>query len=234
MCCSVVGASDARPSCCASSSSTRGRLGTACRSPPTRPTSTPSPPTSSRRFPATARSSGASRASSAGTRWRWWSAPTRHSDGIGGHISTYASAATLYEVGFNHFFRGKDERSTAATRSTSRATPRPGIYARAFLEGRLSASTARELPPRAAAGRRAVLLPAPLADARLLGVPDRLDGPRADHGHLPGALQPLPGGPRPEARARPQGVGLPRRRRDRRAGVARRHHAWPRARSSTT
>src|SRR5690348_11882934 len=32
----------------------------------------------------------------------------RESDGIGGHISTYASAATLYEVGFNHFFRGKD------------------------------------------------------------------------------------------------------------------------------
>ena len=32
----------------------------------------------------------------------------RESDGIGGHISTYASAATLYEVGFNHFFRGQD------------------------------------------------------------------------------------------------------------------------------
>jgi cation diffusion facilitator family transporter len=33
----------------------------------------------------------------------------KHEDGIGGHISTYASAATLYEVGFNHFFRGKDD-----------------------------------------------------------------------------------------------------------------------------
>ena len=48
----------------------------------------------------------------------------RLSDGIGGHISTYASAATLYEVGFNHFFRGK-ERTATATSSTSRATPRP-------------------------------------------------------------------------------------------------------------
>jgi len=49
----------------------------------------------------------------------------RESSGIGGHISTYASAATLYEVGFNHFFRGKQGHAT------------PGIYARAFLEGRI-------------------------------------------------------------------------------------------------
>ena len=48
----------------------------------------------------------------------------RDSDGIGGHISTYASAATLYEVGFNHFFRGKDATATA-TSSISRATRRP-------------------------------------------------------------------------------------------------------------
>ena len=66
-------------------------------------------PTSSRRSRATARSSAASRASSAGTRWRWSSGPTAHEDGIGGHISTFASAATLYEVGFNHFFRGRGE-----------------------------------------------------------------------------------------------------------------------------
>ena len=45
--------------------------------------------------------------------------------GIGGHISTYASAATLYEVGFNHFFRGQGAERRAATSSTSRATPRP-------------------------------------------------------------------------------------------------------------
>ena len=60
-----------------------------------------------RRSPAARRSSAASRASSAGTRWRWSCAPTATSDGIGGHISTFASAATLYEVGFNHFFRGQ-------------------------------------------------------------------------------------------------------------------------------
>ena len=41
-------------------------------------------------------------------------------------------------------------------------------------------------------GRRAVVLSAPLADARLLGVPHGLDGPGPDHGHLPGPVQPLP------------------------------------------
>ena len=61
----------------------------------------------------------------------------RESDGIGGHISTFASAATLYEVGFNHFFRGKD---AAATRDLIyfQGHASPGIYARAFLEGRLT------------------------------------------------------------------------------------------------
>ena len=43
---------------------------------------------------------------------------------VGGHIATYQSAASLYEVGFNHFFRGKDH-PAAATRSSSRATPPP-------------------------------------------------------------------------------------------------------------
>lgn len=45
--------------------------------------------------------------------------------GVGGHISTFASSATLYEVGYNHFFRGKDHPG-AETRSSSRAMPRPG------------------------------------------------------------------------------------------------------------
>ncbi len=80
-----------------------------CRSPPRRPISTASPPTSSLFIPATVKSSAASRASSAGTRWRWWSERTRNTPGIGGHISTFASAATLYEVAFNHFFHGKGD-----------------------------------------------------------------------------------------------------------------------------
>jgi pyruvate dehydrogenase E1 component len=61
----------------------------------------------------------------------------RASDGIGGHISTYASAATLYEVGFNHFFRGKDDDGNG-DQIYFQGHASPGIYARAFLEGRLS------------------------------------------------------------------------------------------------
>ncbi|MCF6269080.1 MAG: pyruvate dehydrogenase (acetyl-transferring), homodimeric type [Melioribacteraceae bacterium] len=56
--------------------------------------------------------------------------------GIGGHISTYASAATLYEVGFNHFFKGKDQNSDG-DQIYFQGHAAPGIYARAYLEGRI-------------------------------------------------------------------------------------------------
>ncbi len=61
----------------------------------------------------------------------------KHSDGIGGHISTYASAATLYEVGFNHFFRGP-EHECGGDLIYFQGHASPGIYARSFLEGRLT------------------------------------------------------------------------------------------------
>ncbi|HUF53292.1 MAG TPA: pyruvate dehydrogenase (acetyl-transferring), homodimeric type [Dehalococcoidia bacterium] len=57
--------------------------------------------------------------------------------GIGGHISTYASAATLYEVGFNHFFRGPDDPS-GGDLIYFQGHASPGIYARAYMEGRLT------------------------------------------------------------------------------------------------
>ena len=56
---------------------------------------------------------------------------------IGGHISTYASAATLYEVGFNHFFRARSENFEGDT-IYFQGHAAPGIYSRAFLEGRIS------------------------------------------------------------------------------------------------
>ncbi len=58
--------------------------------------------------------------------------------GIGGHISTYASAATLYEIGFNHFFKGKDN-NNQGDQIYFQGHASPGIYARAYLEGRLDA-----------------------------------------------------------------------------------------------
>jgi len=56
---------------------------------------------------------------------------------VGGHIATYQSAASLYEVGFNHFFRGKDHPG-GGDQIYIQGHGSPGIYARAFLEGRLS------------------------------------------------------------------------------------------------
>src|SRR5258708_6633305 len=57
-------------------------------------------------------------------------------EGIGGHIATYASLATLYEVGFNHFFRGPDAPG-GADFIYFQGHSTPGIYARGFLEGRI-------------------------------------------------------------------------------------------------
>ena len=74
----------------------------------------------------------------------------REQSGIGGHISTYASAATLYEVGFNHFFRAKSNTSPGDI-IYFQGHASPGVYARAFLEGRLSGfdleNFRRELKP---------------------------------------------------------------------------------------
>ncbi|MEZ7822476.1 MAG: pyruvate dehydrogenase (acetyl-transferring), homodimeric type [Candidatus Nanopelagicales bacterium] len=58
---------------------------------------------------------------------------------VGGHISTYASSATLYEVGFNHFFKGPDH-PEGADQIFYQGHASPGIYARAFVEGRLTES----------------------------------------------------------------------------------------------
>jgi len=57
--------------------------------------------------------------------------------GVGGHISTYASSAALYEVGFNHFFRGQDHPG-GGDQIFFQGHASPGMYARAYLEGRLT------------------------------------------------------------------------------------------------
>ncbi|MDO5065454.1 MAG: pyruvate dehydrogenase (acetyl-transferring), homodimeric type [Actinomyces bowdenii] len=76
-------------------------------------------------------------------RWLRWNAAVmvtraqRPGVGVGGHISSYASTATLYEVGFNHFFRGKDHPG-GGDHLFFQGHASPGNYARAFIEGRLS------------------------------------------------------------------------------------------------
>ncbi len=79
-------------------------------------------------------------------------------DGIGGHISTFASSATLYEIGFNHFFRGRDLQTPITEQAAAsgdlvyfQGHASPGIYSRAFVEGRLTevnlTNFRRELAP---------------------------------------------------------------------------------------
>jgi len=74
----------------------------------------------------------------------------REESGIGGHISSYASLATLFEVGFNHFFRGRSSQQESDI-IYFQGHAAPGVYARAFLEGRLSGfdleNFRRELKP---------------------------------------------------------------------------------------
>ncbi|MHA2789436.1 pyruvate dehydrogenase (acetyl-transferring), homodimeric type [Corynebacterium sp. S7] len=75
-------------------------------------------------------------------RWMRWNAAImvhraqRPGIGVGGHISTYAGAAPLYEVGFNHFFKGKDA-PQGGDQVFFQGHASPGMYARAYLEGRL-------------------------------------------------------------------------------------------------
>ena len=69
---------------------------------------------------------------------------------LGGHIASYASAADLFEVGFNHFFRGGEQGDLVFYQAHSA----PGVYARAFLEGRLSAEDLAHYRQELAAGRQ--------------------------------------------------------------------------------
>ncbi len=95
----------------------------------------------------------------------------KEESGIGGHISTYASAANLYEVAFNHFLRARTENGDRDI-VYFQGHAAPGMYSRAFLEG----------------GRGAFVLSAPLADAGFLGVPHGQHGFGTNPIHLSRAL----------------------------------------------
>ena len=102
----------------------------------------------------------------------------RQSSEYGGHIASYASAATLYEVGFNHFWRAPSDKHPGDM-IYIQGHASPGIYARAFLEGRLTENHLRHFRQEVREPRRPELVSASVADAGLLAVPDRVDGPRA-------------------------------------------------------
>ena len=110
---------------------------------------------------------------------------------------------------------------------------RPAVHPGTFVAGHLRPlvrggpahrGAADEVPP-GDRRRRPVVLSAPVADAGVLADAHGVDGPGPDHGDLPGALPEVPGLPRAGRGRGPEGLGVPRRRGDRRAGVAGRHRA---------
>ena len=76
---------------------------------------------------------------------------TNRGGGVGGHISTFASSATLYEIGYNHFFKGRGADGYSGDTIYFQGHASPGMYSRAFLEGRLTEENLenfrRELSP---------------------------------------------------------------------------------------
>jgi len=111
--------------------------------------------------------------------------------GVGGHISTYASSASLYEVGFNHFFRGKDHPG-GGDQIFYQGHASPGMYARAFLEGRLTEHQMdgfrQELSHE---GGGLIFISTSTFDARVLGIPNSFDGTWSNKCNLSSTLQPL-------------------------------------------
>ena len=152
---------------------------------------------------------------------------------LGGHIASFASAATLYDVGFKHFWHAPSEKH-GGDLIFFQGHSAPGVYARAFLLGRLDRSASSTTSARKSTARALSSYPHPWL------MPDFWQFPTVSMGLGPlqaiyqarfmkylqdRGLADTPG---------PQGLGLPRRRRDGRAGVDGRHRHGRRARSSTT
>ncbi len=119
--------------------------------------------------------------------------------GIGGHISTYSSLATLLEVGFNHFFHASyGDQPGDFIYFQGHASP--GVYARAYLEGRLDDDRLANFRHELRGKPGSQQLSAPVADAGLLEVSHRSHGHRPAERHLPGALHALPREPQADPR----------------------------------
>jgi pyruvate dehydrogenase E1 component len=111
-------------------------------------------------------------------------------DGLGGHISSFSSSATLYDVGVNHFFRGTAN-GHPGDLVYYQGHSAPGMYARSYLEGVLSEAQLENFR-REVGGEWLVVLPTPLADARLLAVSYCIDGVRSLTGDLPSSRDEVP------------------------------------------
>ena len=153
----------------------------------------------------------------------------RESSELGGHIASFASAATPVR-GRVQPFLARPAAEHGGDLVYIQGHSAPGIYARAFLEGRLQEEDLHRF--RQGGGwKRALVLSPPVAHARVLAIPHRVDGSRTHPGDLPRPVHALPPQPRAAEHRGAQGVVLRRRRGDGRARVARGDHPSPRGSS---
>ena len=105
---------------------------------------------------------------------------------LGGHIGTFASAATLYDVGMNHFWRAKNNKF-GGDLIYFQGHSAPGMYARAFLEGRL---TAKQLDGfrQEVSKRWFIFLSSSMVNAKLLAVSNCFDGTWTNHGNISSSI----------------------------------------------
>ncbi len=125
---------------------------------------------------------------------------------LGGHIGSFASLAHMFGAGFNHFWHAENEHH-GGDLLYIQGHVSPGVYARAYLEGRLSEEQLLQFPSRGG-WQRFVKLPAPEVDARVLAVPHRLHGPGSFDGDLPSAVFEVPACPWHCQHRKPQGLGV--------------------------
>jgi pyruvate dehydrogenase E1 component len=111
-------------------------------------------------------------------------------DGLGGHISSFSSSATLYDVGMNHFFRGTAN-GHPGDLVYYQGHSAPGMYARSFLEGVISEEQLENFR-REVGGGGLSSYPHPWLMPDYWQFPYRIDGPWADSGDLSGPRHEVP------------------------------------------
>ena len=134
---------------------------------------------------------------------------------VGGHIATYQSSASLYEVGFNHFFKGKDAPG-GGDQIYIQGHGSPGVYSRAYLEGRLTEEQLYRFRQEVQHGPGAGLpsYPHPRLMPEFWEFPTVSMGLDRDQLDLPGQVQPLHGESRHQGHLPAARLGVPGRRRD--------------------
>ena len=136
----------------------------------------------------------------------------REHAGLGGHIATFASAATLLDVGMNHFFRapGKDHDGDLVFFQGHCA---PGVYARAYLEGRIDKDRLHNFRQEVD-GKGLSSYPHPWLMPDFLAISHGFHGPDFHDGDRPGALHAVSQAPRSQEYPGSKGLGVSRRWRD--------------------